>query len=78
MEADYTIDALKAKWWASETSKCEPIAADEGYGFEEVGGMFTLLICGLVIGVILLAGEIIVFQILLKKQKAKVSNLVYV
>nr|CAH8819268.1 unnamed protein product [Trichobilharzia regenti] len=73
MEADYTIDALKAKWWASETSKCEPIAADEGYGFEEVGGMFTLLICGLVIGVILLAGEIIVFQILLKKQKAKVE-----
>ncbi|CAH8650121.1 unnamed protein product [Heterobilharzia americana] len=73
LEADYTLDGLRAKWWASNTSRCEPPSIDVGYGFEEVGGMFTLLGCGLLIGGVLLVGEIVVFHILLKKQQTKVE-----
>ncbi|VDO99448.1 unnamed protein product, partial [Schistosoma margrebowiei] len=46
LEADYTLDTLRAKWWASNTSRCGTLSVDEGYDFEEVGGMFSLLGCG--------------------------------
>ncbi|CAI2736644.1 unnamed protein product [Schistosoma spindalis] len=74
LEADYTLDMLRAKWWASNTSRCEALSLDEGYDFEEVGGMFSLLGCGLLIGVALLISEIVIFHILLKKQQTKVAN----
>ncbi|RTG88538.1 glutamate receptor, ionotropic, invertebrate [Schistosoma bovis] len=74
LEADYTLDTLRAKWWASNTSRCGTLSVDEGYDFEEVGGMFSLLGCGLLIGVVLLISEIVTFHILLKKQQTQVAN----
>ncbi|KAH8865403.1 atp-binding cassette transporter, partial [Schistosoma japonicum] len=74
LEADYTLDTLRAKWWASNTRHCDTLSIDEGYDFEEVGGMFTLLVCGLVIGGVLLISEIVIFHILLKRQQTKVLN----
>ncbi|CAH8622401.1 unnamed protein product [Schistosoma mattheei] len=74
LEADYTLDTLRAKWWASNTSHCGTLSVDEGYDFEEVGGMFSLLGCGLLIGVVLLISEIVTFHILLKKQQTQVAN----
>ncbi|KAF7259549.1 hypothetical protein EG68_03366 [Paragonimus skrjabini miyazakii] len=74
LKAENTLDILEKKWWSTNTSNCPETTSTTGFGMEQVGGMFILLACGFVAGVIILGIELLIYQVIMKRAANKVGD----
>ncbi|KAF5405970.1 Ligand-gated ion channel [Paragonimus heterotremus] len=74
LKAENTLDILEKKWWSTNTSNCPETTSTTGFGMEQVGGMFILLACGFVAGVIILGIELLVYRVIMKRATNKVGD----
>ncbi|KAF6771697.1 hypothetical protein AHF37_08783 [Paragonimus kellicotti] len=74
LKAENTLDILEKKWWSTNASNCPETTSTTGFGMEQVGGMFILLACGFVAGVIILGIELLVYRLIMKRAANKVGD----
>uniref|UniRef100_A0A183AE14 PBPe domain-containing protein n=1 Tax=Echinostoma caproni TaxID=27848 RepID=A0A183AE14_9TREM len=74
MKAENELDKLEKKWWSTNVTTCPETSTTNGFGIEQVGGMFILLTCGFITGGIILAIELIVFHVLVRRAEKKTQE----